>query len=115
MALTVAVQMVAELAVAHQLHDQLAWVFRDWRQKDQAVSRLHQDASVPECPKRNANCLSPETVSPTPDTRIVETVLMTHWRNQGVCRVCVSCRKFDDLALVERREMWSKNLPRSVQ
>ena len=26
----------------------------------------------------------------------------------AVCRVCVSCRKFDDLTLVERREMWSK-------
>ena len=33
-ALAVAVQVVAELAVAHQLHDQLPSVFRDWWQKD---------------------------------------------------------------------------------
>ena len=34
--------------------------------------------------------------------------MMIHWRDQRVCRVCVSYRKFDDSALVERREMWSK-------
>ena len=38
----------------------------------------------------------------------LETVAMIHWRDQRVCRVCVSCRKFDGSALVERREMWSK-------
>ena len=72
------------------------------------VARLHQGANVPECPKLNANCLSRETVSLTSDTGILETVMMIHWRDQRVCRVCVSCRKFDDLALVERREMWSE-------
>ena len=108
MALAVAVQVVVELAVAHQLHDQLPTVFRDWRRKNQAVSRLHQDAHGPECPKLNANCLSRGTVSPTSDTGILETVAMIHWRDQRVCRVCVSCRKFDDSALVEHLEMWSK-------
>ena len=115
-ALAVAVQVVAALAV-HQLHDQLPFltlcfpsqsVSRDWRQKEWVVARLHQDANFPECPKRNANCLSQETVSPTSDTGIVETVMMIHWRDRRVCRVCVSCHKFDDSALVERREMWSK-------
>ena len=72
------------------------------------VARLRQGANVPECPKLNVNCLSRETVSPTSDTGIVETVMMLHWRNQTACRVCVSCRKFDDSALVERREMWSE-------
>ena len=33
---------------------------------------------------------------------------MIHWRDQRVCRVCVSCRKFDESALVERREVWSE-------
>ena len=37
-----------------------------------------------------------------------KTVAMIHWRDQRVCRVCVSCRKFDDSALVEHREMLSK-------
>ena len=116
-ALAVAVQVVAELAVAHQLHDQLPFltlcfpsqtVSRDWRQKEWVVARLHQDANVPECQKLNANYFSRETVSPTSDTGIVETVIMIHWRDQRVCRVCVSCRKFDDSTLVERWEMWSK-------
>ena len=87
-ALAVAVQMVAELAVAHQLHGQLPSVFRDWRQKDRMVAHLHQDANVPECPKLNANCLSRGTVPPTSDTGILETVTMIHWRDQIVCRVC---------------------------
>ena len=95
---------VAVLAV-HQLHDQLPFltlcfpsqsVSRDWRQKEWVVARLHQDANFPECPKRNANCLSQETVSPTSDTGIVETVMMIHWRDRRVCRVCVSCHKFGD-------------------
>ena len=107
-ALAVAVQAVAELAVAHQLHDQLPSVSRDWRQKEWMVARLHQGANVPECPKLNANCLSRETVSPTSDTGIVETVMMIHWRDQRPCRVRVSCHNFDDSALVERREMWSE-------
>ena len=34
-----------------------------------------------------------------------ELAMMIHW---GVCRDCVSCRKFDDSVLVERREMWTK-------
>ena len=107
-ALAVAVQVVAELAVAHQLRDQLPSVFRDWRHKEWVFARLHQGAHGPECPKLTANCLSRETVSPTSDTWILETVMMIHWRNQRVCRVCVSCPKFDDSALVERRQMWSK-------
>ena len=115
-ALAVAVQVVAELAVAHQLHDQLPFltlcfpsqtVSRDSRQKEWVVARLRQDANVPECPKLNANCLSRETVSPTSDTRIVETVMMIHGEIKESA-VFVSCRKFDDSALVERREMWSK-------
>ena len=72
------------------------------------VAHLHQDANVPEYPKLNANCLSRGTVSPTSDIGILETVAMIHWRDQRVCRVCVSCRKFDGSVLVERREMWSK-------
>ena len=84
-ALAVAVQVVAELAVAHQLHDQLPSVFRDWRREEWVFARLHQGANVPECPKLNANCLSRETVSPTSDTEIVETVVMIHWRDQRVC------------------------------
>ena len=69
------------------------------------VARLHQDANGPECPKLSANCLSRETVSPTSDTGILETVTMVHWRDQGVWRVCVPCLKFDDSALVERPKM----------
>ena len=107
-ALAVAVQVVAALAVAHQPHDQFPFLtlcfpsqsaFRDWRQKEWVVARLHQDANVPECPKRNANCLSQETVSPTSDTGITETVMMIHWRDRRVCRVCVSCRKVDGSTL----------------
>ena len=96
-ALTVAVQVVV-----HQPHDRLPSVFRDWRQNEWESARLHQDA------KRSANCLSQETVSSTSDTGIVETVTMIHWRKRRVCRVCVSCRKFDDSTLAARRKMWSK-------
>ena len=78
------------------------------------VARLHQDVNVPECQKLNANCLSRETVSPASDTGILETAMMIHWRDPRVCSVCVSCRKFDDSALVERRRC-GQNLPGSVQ
>ena len=71
-------------------------------------AHLHQDANIPECPKLNANCRSRRTVSPTFETGILEIVAMIHWRDQKVCCVYVSWRKFDDSTLVERREMWSK-------
>ena len=102
-AVTVAVQVVV-----HQPHDRLPSVFRDWRQKEWDSARFHQDANVPEYPKRSANCLSQETVSSMSDTGIVETVTMIHWKKRRLCRVCVSCRKFDDSTLAARRKMWSK-------
>ena len=64
--------------------------------------------NVPKCPKRNANCLSQESVSPTSDTGIVEIVKRMCWNGQRVCRFCVSCHKFDDSKLAEHLEKWSK-------
>ena len=50
----------------------------NWKQKDQMVAHRHRNATVPECPTRNSNCLSKETASPTSDTEIVEIAMKTH-------------------------------------
>ena len=114
---------VAVLAVAHQLHDQLPFltlcspsqsVFRCWRRKELVAARQHQDANVPECTKRNANCLSRGTVSPASDTGIAETVMMIHWKDRSVCRVCVLVTNsmIQNSLNVERS---GQNLSRSIQ